>query len=52
MRKDHKIYHFSNYLLHELRALFHLGSWAPKLNDVAFLCWVREVDDDLEQITF
>lgn len=45
-----RIYHFSHYLLHELCAFFHLSSWAPKLNNVTFLCGVGEINDDLEQI--
>ena len=52
LEKFFKIYHFSHYLLHELGAFFHFGSWAPKLNDVAFLCWVGEVDDDLRRAMF
>lgn len=44
-----KSYHFSHHLLHELWAFFHFSSWASKLHDVTFLCWVREVDDDLNK---
>lgn len=42
------IYHLSHNLLHELCTLLHLRARATELNDVTFLCGVREVDDDLE----
>lgn len=38
------------HLLHVLRAFLHLILGPSKLDNIAFLCWVWKVDDDLEQI--